>query len=307
MASMDLSGKMNQLITSSKQPLIFKNVIKTTWPMLDYSSSDWNALFGERLLECRVGERDSTAAYEPQWEAQSATVKCTYFQLIKWNNGEIGKPNECHDGGGLSGLYPEKHFLYFAYKHMKDFFEPAVMTMIDWTAFGFPGRNGGESTFWLGTAGAHTPCHFDTYGCNLVAQITGRKRWILYPPEDTPYLEPTRVPYEESSVYSRINFEKWSHDVIPNVAGTHPHVVELLPGDVLFVPRHWWHHVQNLELSISINIWLERPEDDEARFHESLVKFLVAHTSRNLPIDLLPDLLNPNEVNSFCHFIFYFY
>jgi len=74
MASMDLSGKMNQLITSSKQPLIFKNVIKTTWPMLDYSSSDWNALFGERLLECRVGERDSTAAYEPQWEAQSATV-----------------------------------------------------------------------------------------------------------------------------------------------------------------------------------------------------------------------------------------
>lgn len=32
-----------------------------------------------------------------------------------------------------------------------------------------------------------------------------RKRWILFPPE-TGGLKPTRVPYEESSVYSELNF-----------------------------------------------------------------------------------------------------
>lgn len=32
-----------------------------------------------------------------------------------------------------------------------------------------------------------------------------RKRWILFPPE-TGNLKPTRVPYEESSVYSEHNF-----------------------------------------------------------------------------------------------------
>lgn len=32
-----------------------------------------------------------------------------------------------------------------------------------------------------------------------------RKRWILFPPESG-RLKPTRVPYEESSIYSELNF-----------------------------------------------------------------------------------------------------
>lgn len=43
-----------------------------------------------------------------------------------------------------------------------------------WDAFGFPEVTGKDSTFWLGSDGANTPCHFDSYGCNLIAQITGR-------------------------------------------------------------------------------------------------------------------------------------
>ena len=147
-----------------------------------------------------------------------------------------------------------------------------------------------------GTAGAHTPCHYDTYGCNLVAQVSGKKRWILYPPEDTPLLEPSRIPYEESSVYSQINFQRWKETEVPDISGSHPHVVILYPGDVLFVPRHWWHYVHNVQLSISINTWLERPEDEEARLAEGLVKYFMANISRNISPDLSSTLLNPNEV-----------
>lgn len=36
-------------------------------------------------------------------------------------------------------------------------------------------RNATEDfTFWLGSRGAHTPCHYDTYGCNVVVQVYGR-------------------------------------------------------------------------------------------------------------------------------------
>ena len=281
--------QVRRLISRSRQPLVFRGLIDS-WPMLTYSQSDWTNLFGEKLLECRVGNADFQNE-QPQWESHSLNIKCTYSQLVKWSN-------NCGDGENpdLSALETSKHFLYYGYKYMKDIFEPEVLRMIDWTAFGYPERNGTESTFWLGTAGAHTPCHYDTYGCNLVAQLSGRKRWILYPPEDTDFLKPTRVPYEESSVYSQINFEKWI-GTVPDIEGTHPHVVELFPGDVLFVPRHWWHHVRNEELSVSINSWLELEEEDhEARLHESLVKFLVAHASRNLPPSVVSELLNPNEV-----------
>lgn len=31
-----------------------------------------------------------------------------------------------------------------------------------------------ESTVWIGSTGAHTPCHQDLYGINLVAQVYGK-------------------------------------------------------------------------------------------------------------------------------------
>ena len=50
----------------------------------------------------------------------------------------------------------------------------SYLQVVDWSSLGFPGRAGAESTLWLGSSGAHTQCHYDTYGCNLVAQIYGR-------------------------------------------------------------------------------------------------------------------------------------
>ena len=96
--------------------------------------------------------------------------------------------------------------------------------MFSWEKFGLSGRDGADSTLWMGTRGAHTPCHQvsvihhsvrgtgahlissqDSYGCNLVCQLVGAKQWTLFPPSASPLLSPTRVPYEESSVYSRVN------------------------------------------------------------------------------------------------------
>lgn len=39
---------------------------------------------------------------------------------------------------------------------------------------GFPEATVDESTVWIGSKGAHTPCHIDTYGINLVCQLYGR-------------------------------------------------------------------------------------------------------------------------------------
>jgi HSPB1-associated protein 1 len=34
------------------------------------------------------------------------------------------------------------------------------------------------------------------------------------------------------------------------------YVVTLKPGDVLFVPHHWWHYVENVGTAVSINSWI---------------------------------------------------
>lgn len=68
-----------------------------------------------------------------------------------------------------------KEWFYFDYKYMHEWFEehPQLLESIDWRRFGFD-KQGADSTLWIGTRGAHTNCHQDSYGCNLVAQVKGR-------------------------------------------------------------------------------------------------------------------------------------
>ncbi len=92
--------------------------------------------------------------------------------------------------------------------------ESEMLEAVDWGTFGFSGRSGRESTIWIGSEGAFTPCHQDCYGFNLVAQLSGKKSWTMYSPEDSDKLYPTRVPYEESSIFSSVNLKRpdyWKH------------------------------------------------------------------------------------------------
>ncbi|THD26178.1 putative dachshund [Fasciola hepatica] len=133
-------------------------------------------------------------------------------------------------------------------------------------------------TFWLGSSGAYSVCHYDTYGVNLVVQVFGQKKWTLFPSSDEPNLYSTRLPLEESTVFSQVNFPNPNLFKYPLVSNTSPHCVLLNPGDVLFVPRGWWHFVQSTELSpvtCSVNLWLDEPEiDNGCRLREALTQFV---------------------------------
>lgn len=54
--------------------------------------------------------------------------------------------------------------------------------------------------------------------------------------------------------------------------------MELKAGEILFVPRHWWHFVQNVsesaeDISISVNTWITGDERENS-LSEALVQFL---------------------------------
>ncbi len=104
--------------------------------------------------------------------------------------------------------YPSSdYWVYADYKYMCHVCtnHPEILSAVNWSVFGLESSDGKDSTLWIGSQGAFTPCHYDTYGCNIVAQLSGTKRWTLFSPVDSDYLYPTRVPYEESSVFSSVN------------------------------------------------------------------------------------------------------
>ncbi|XP_073490582.1 HSPB1-associated protein 1 isoform X2 [Aquarana catesbeiana] len=236
---------------------------------------------------------DHTSDTEPQFETECHYIDGTVGQFQSWIGGESSE--RC---GAFGGFDRAEFWAYADYKYLAVLFKdrPEILQDVLWEDFGFPGRGGRESTLWVGSRGANTPCHIDSYGCNLVLQVEGRKKWHLFPPEDSDHLYPTRIPYEESSIFSRVHVVNPNRSRYPSFCNAHPHVVTLHPGQVLFVPRHWWHYVESVDdVTVSVNSWIELDSDDEARVEEAITRIVVCAFKSADPSVHPNDWLNPTE------------
>ncbi|MER9431710.1 cupin-like domain-containing protein [Mesorhizobium sp. M0408] len=112
----------------------------------------------------------------------------------------------------------------------------------------------GRTFLWLGPAGTVTPLHHDKTNL-LIAQVLGRKRIILYPTESIRHMN------NVVGVFTAADPEHPERSPI-DLRGIRHFVVTIDPGDVLFVPIAWWHHVRALDLSITVSM-------DNFIFHNS--------------------------------------
>ncbi|MBO9713779.1 cupin-like domain-containing protein [Sphingomonas sp.] len=114
---------------------------------------------------------------------------------------------------------------------------------------GIPGilRDGGAQNgfIWIGPKGTITPWHHDLTN-NLLLQIVGRKRVRMVASHDTPLMR-----------NHRHCFSSWkTEELLPGPAGEgRPAVLETVigPGDALFLPIGWWHHVEGLDQHIGMS------------------------------------------------------
>ncbi|XP_017776580.1 PREDICTED: HSPB1-associated protein 1 [Nicrophorus vespilloides] len=260
---------LKTLLENFDQPFVIPNLLD--WSILDWDLEQWNAALKGSVLKFRKGKIAHTK--DPQWESHTEIVEGTLDDFLKF----------CNDS---------HYWYYFDYKYLIEWFldQKQIRNDINWTKFGFE-KFANDSTIWIGTKGAHTPCHIDVYGFNLIAQIFGRKRWLLFPPNED--LLKTRVPYEESSIYSKINFYSPDENNLRGFDSCRELILE--PGQVLFVPNGWWHYVENLETAISINTWLPLTSDNEKRMQEAIVQMLMKILASQVTEGDRNILLNPNE------------
>ena len=112
--------------------------------------------------------------------------------------------------------------------------------------FLLPDDKGDATYLWLGPKGTVTPFHHDVINI-FYFQICGRKRFILAPPEEIPFV------YNRQGVYSDVNPENPDIGCFPHYGRIHTTTVTLEAGQALFVPVAWWHHVRSLDVSISVS------------------------------------------------------
>lgn len=115
----------------------------------------------------------------------------------------------------------------------------------------------GQWRFWLGVGTPSVLCHYDKPH-NLNCVLRGRKHFTLFPPEQISNLY---VGPMEGGGYgtpaSLVNPVRPDFDAHPRFAEALEHAVhaDVGPGDVLFLPTHWWHSVRSVGLCAAANYW----------------------------------------------------
>jgi hypothetical protein len=110
---------------------------------------------------------------------------------------------------------------------------------------------------WLGTA-ITTPTHLDEWN-NIGCVVCGRRRFTLFPPEQIVNLyigpldfAPTGAPMSLVRLHDPDfgRFPRFREALKAAVTA------DLGPGDAIYIPPLWWHHVESLEpFNVLVNYW----------------------------------------------------
>ena len=114
-----------------------------------------------------------------------------------------------------------------------------------------------SARIWIGNQ-AIVQAHFDLKE-NIACVVSGRRRFTLFPPEQTPNLYPG--PFEMTMAgppVSMVDLADPDFEKHPRFreAMEHALVAEMEPGDALYIPYFWWHHVEALDpFNVLVNYW----------------------------------------------------
>ncbi|KAL2829934.1 hypothetical protein BDW59DRAFT_170256 [Aspergillus cavernicola] len=124
----------------------------------------------------------------------------------------------------------------------EDFRLPEALSTVVENEHSSPLRISGPVTLWL---------HYDVMA-NVLCQIQGEKRLILFPPSDVQHLD---VPAGASS--SNINiFQNRADGSIAGIPRTSPHEALMKVGDILFLPPLWLHAAAPTgNVSVAVNVF----------------------------------------------------
>ena len=111
-----------------------------------------------------------------------------------------------------------------------------------------------RSRIFIGPKNTVTALHKDIPE-NIYTLLNGKKKVLLFPANNKMYAQSILSKHPN---FSKVDAEKPDFIRFPKLKNAQPYSVELNPGDALYIPSLWWHHMRNIEDATAINFWWSR-------------------------------------------------
>jgi hypothetical protein len=240
-------GSLDDSVLSATEPVVLRGLV-ADWPIVEagkrssqdaadylrqyYSGKPLTASYGPPEIKGRVGYNDDLSSFN----FEVATVALDDFFNRLFSHVDDLEPPTSYIGSTLLDVW----FPGFRAENNLDLggLEPLV-------------------SIWIGNQ-TRVSAHFD-FPDNIACCVTGRRRFTLFPPDqlDNLYIGPWDITPAGQAI-SLVDLNDPDFDRYPRFREALNHACEITlePGDALFLPSMWWHHVEGLdELNMLVNYW----------------------------------------------------
>jgi hypothetical protein len=229
------------------RPLVIRG-LATHWPLVKLARQSNNA-FAKRLAELDNGAPVDVLLMQPEeggvvgYNANMDGFNYTHHRVsIAQGLTRLAQYSREHSGMGLAiqSASIASCLPAFTQDHSLPMLGPGI-----------------EPRLWIGNR-VTTPVHFDEQH-NIACVACGRRRFTLFPPEQIGnlYIGPLDFAPTGAAI-SLARLDQLDDPRFPRLklAMDHARVAELEPGDAIYMPPLWWHHVESLErLNALVNYW----------------------------------------------------
>jgi hypothetical protein len=238
---------LNDAILKSTQPLILRGLV-SSWPMVKAGlSSDQDA-----AMYLRRFYRDANVV---------AMLGTPEIQGRFFYNEDLSGFNFFPVNTNFTSVLGELD------DHRNDEKPPAIYvgsTTVETCLPGFRSENDIDlgqrdplMSIWIGNQ-TRIAAHYDLPD-NIACVAAGHRRFTLFPPNQLSnlYIGPLDFTPAGQSI-SLVDFVNPDFEKFPRFAQAleHAQIAELEPGDALFIPSMWWHHVESLDrFNVLLNYW----------------------------------------------------